>query len=105
MTCLLAMTFEDYCAMIAETARVNGYSMFLPSLYEADTRRELHVYDRIPNQGNDETIARAWAKTFMTRGERVFLACRGERGVINVFEFSEGREKRKQRIMIPETCG
>lgn len=109
MACLLAMTFEQYCAVIETTARVHGYSMFLPSLYEADTRRELHVYDSVPTQGNDEMIARAWARSFMPQGERVFLACRGERGVINVFEFFEGRERRKQRILIDansnETCG
>lgn len=109
MACLLAMTFEQYCAVIETTARVHGYSMFLPSLYEADTRRELHVYDAVPSQGSDETTARAWAKTFMPQGERVFLACRGEHGVINVFEFSEGHERRKQSIRIEnrnsETCG
>ena len=103
------MTFEQYCAVIETTARVHGYSMFLPSLYEADARRELHVYDSVPTQGNDENVARAWARMFMPKGERVYLACRGEQGVINVFEFVEGHERRKQRILIDsrstETCG
>lgn len=94
------MTFEQYCAVIETTARVHGYSMFLPSLYEADSRRELHVYDSIPPQGNDEAIARAWAKTFMSQGERLYLACRGEMGIINVFEFAQGQECRRQRIVI-----
>ena len=103
------MTFEQYCAVIETTARVHGYSMFLPSLYEADVRREMHVYDSVPAQGNEEAVARAWAKTFMARGERIYLACRGEHGVINVFEFVEGSERRKQRIAIDSnnmgTCG
>ncbi len=45
----------------------------------------------------------------MPQGERVYLACRGEHGVINVYEFVEGHERRKQRILIEarsnETCG
>lgn len=109
MACLRAMTFEQYCAVIETTARVHGYNMFLPSLYEAEHRRELHVYDAVPSQGNDEATARAWAKSFMAQGERVYLACRGERGVINVFEFVEGHERRRQRIIIEprssESCG
>ncbi len=103
------MTFEQYCAVIETTARVHGSNMFLPSLYEADTKCQLHVYDSLPDQGTDETIARAWAKTFMARGERIYLACRGELGTIDVFEFAEGHERRKQRIVIEGpnmgTCG
>lgn len=106
MVCLLAMTFEQYCAVIETTARVHGYNTFLPSLYEADSRRELHVYDAmpIPTHSNEEAVARAWAKTFMPQGERIYLAYRGEQGVIHVFEFVEGSERRMQRIVIDGSC-
>ncbi len=97
------MTFEQYCAVIETTARVHGYNTFLPSLYEAETKRELHVYDSMPAQGSEESVARAWARTFMPQGERVYLACRGERGVINVYEFFQGNEHRKQRILVDVT--